>query len=73
MDIQTKKAIHHLAWMLYHDNVELKIFDLGALKHKVEAAEYLENMGLGESDGLWTFTPNEKLWDIVNDYSLEEE
>lgn len=73
MDIQTKKAIHHLAWLLSDGKGPEYNFELGASMYRVEAAEFLSRNGMGKSDGIWQFTPNNELRAIMEDSSLEED
>lgn len=73
MEIQTKKAIHHLAWLLSDGRGPQYNFDLGATNHRVEAAEFLARNGMGNSDGIWQFTPSDELIVIMEDSSLEED
>lgn len=73
MEIQTKKAIHHLAWLLSDGRGPQYNFELGATMYRVEAAEFLERNGMGKSDGVWQFTPNDELISIMEDSSLEED
>lgn len=72
MDIKTRKAIHHLAWLLSDGKGPEYNFDLGASMYRVEAAEFLASNGMGKSDGVWQFTPNNELRAIMEDSSLEE-
>lgn len=73
MDIQTKKAIHHLAWLLSDGRGPQHNFELGAAMYRVEAAEFLSRNGMGKSDGIWQFTPNNELRAIMEDSSMEED
>lgn len=77
MDVITRKAIHHVAWLLYRDSqMTSKLengWDLGAVKANEDAACFLNAYGFGETDGLWAFTPNEKLLEIMNDEGLSDD
>lgn len=73
MDIKTKKAIHHLAWLLSDGRGPQHNFDLGATMCRVEAAEFLARNGMGKSDGIWQFIPSDELRVIMEDSFLEED
>ena len=73
MDIKTKKAIHHLAWLLSDGRGPQHNFDLGATMYRVEAAEFLARNGMGKSDGIWQFIPSDELRVIMEDSFLEED
>ena len=78
MDIQTKKAIHHLAWMMwqhqgYFPAKELhETWALGAIKANEDLSYFLDDIGLGVTDGNRCFTPSHELINIMNDSSLED-
>lgn len=73
MDTQTKKAIHHLAWLLSDGRGPQHNFDLGATMYRVEAAEFLARNGMGKSDGIWQFIPSDELRVIMEDSFMEED